>query len=82
MQGNRVAVIGIAVSNREEKAHKVNEVLSDYGAIIVGRMGIPYKERDISVISVIADGTNDQIGALTGKLGNINGVKVKVSLML
>lgn len=54
---NRVAVIGIVVSNREELAKKVNEILSNHGHIIVGRMGIPYKERDISVISIIVDGT-------------------------
>ncbi len=77
---NRVAVIGIVINNREASATKVNEILGDYGDIIVGRMGIPYKERSISVISIIADGTGDQIGALTGKLGNINGIKVKVAL--
>lgn len=77
---NRVAVIGIVINNREASATKVNEILGDYGDIIVGRMGIPYKERNISVISIIADGTGDQIGALTGKLGNINGIKVKVAL--
>jgi putative iron-only hydrogenase system regulator len=77
---NRIAVIGIVVNNREESAKKVNDVLSNYGELIVGRMGIPYKERGISVISVIVDGSNDEIGALTGKLGNINGIKVKVAL--
>jgi putative iron-only hydrogenase system regulator len=77
---NRVAVIGIVINNREASAAKVNEILGDYGDIIVGRMGIPYKERNISVISIIADGTGDQIGALTGKLGNIDGIKVKVAL--
>jgi putative iron-only hydrogenase system regulator len=77
---NRLAVIGIVLSNREETAKKVNEILSSYGNIIVGRMGIPYKEREISVISIIVDGTNDEIGALTGKLGNINGIKAKVAL--
>ncbi len=77
---SRIAVIGIVVSNREEAARKVNEILSSYGNIIVGRMGIPYKDREISVMSIIADGTNDEIGALTGKLGNIKGIKVKVAL--
>lgn len=77
---NRIAVIGIVVSNREEAAKKVNDILSNYGDIIVGRMGLPYKEREISVMSIIADGTNDEIGALTGKLGNIKGIKVKVAL--
>ncbi|HEX9062354.1 MAG TPA: TM1266 family iron-only hydrogenase system putative regulator [Clostridia bacterium] len=74
----RVAVIGIIISSREEASKKVNDVLSDFGNIIVGRMGIPYKERQISVISIIVDGTNDDIGALSGKLGNIKGVKAKV----
>lgn len=77
---NRIAIIGIIVQNREETSRKLNEILSGYGDIIVGRMGIPYKERDVSVISLIVDGTNDEIGALTGRLGNINGVKAKVAL--
>ncbi|ABN51888.1 MAG TPA: CopG family transcriptional regulator [Hungateiclostridium thermocellum] len=77
---NRIAVIGIVIHNREESSRKVNEILSDYGNIIVGRMGVPYKEKGISVIAIIVDGTTDEIGALTGKLGNINGVKAKVAL--
>jgi putative iron-only hydrogenase system regulator len=77
---NRVAVIGIVISNREDTAKKVNDILSGFGEIIVGRMGIPYKERNVSVISVIVDGTNDDIGALNGKLGNISGVRAKVAL--
>jgi len=76
-EDNRIAVIGIVVSDREEEAKYVNEVLSMYGNIIVGRMGIPYRERGISIISLIVDGTNDDIGALTGKLGSIKGVKVR-----
>jgi len=79
---SRVAVVGIVVSNREEGAAKVNDVLRSYGDIIVGRMGIPYKDRGVSVISIIVDGTNDEIGALSGKLGNIKDVKVKVALMV
>jgi putative iron-only hydrogenase system regulator len=79
---NRVAVIGILVSNREDVANKVNNILSSFGDIIVGRLGVPYKSRGVSVISIIVDGTNDQIGALSGRLGNINGVKAKVALMV
>ena len=77
---SRIAVIGIVVQSRGESARKLNEILSSFADIIVGRMGIPYKERNVSVISIIVDGTNDEIGALAGKLGNINGVKVKVAL--
>ncbi|WHH61322.1 TM1266 family iron-only hydrogenase system putative regulator [Petroclostridium sp. X23] len=73
----RIAVVGIIVSNREDEANKVNEILSNYGHLIVGRMGLPYKDKGISIISLIVDGTNDDIGAMTGKLGNIKGVKVK-----
>jgi putative iron-only hydrogenase system regulator len=74
---SRIAVIGIVVCNREENAKKVNEILTNYGHLIVGRMGIPYKSKGISIISLIVDGTNDDIGALAGKLGNIKDVKVK-----
>ncbi|HYF83842.1 MAG TPA: TM1266 family iron-only hydrogenase system putative regulator [Clostridia bacterium] len=77
---SRIAVIGIVVQNREETSRKLNEILSTFGNIIVGRMGIPYKEKDVSVMSIIVDGTNDEIGALAGKLGSINGVKAKVAL--
>jgi putative iron-only hydrogenase system regulator len=56
---------------------RVNEILHEHAGIIVGRLGIPYKERKISAIALIVDGTTDQIGAMTGKLGNIPGVKVK-----
>ena len=78
---NRIAVIGIIVNNRAEAAEKVNETLSAFAGIIVGRMGIPYKEKGLSVISIIVDGTNDEIGALSGKLGKLKDVKVKVALV-
>ncbi len=78
---NRIAVIGIVVNSREDAAEKVNDILSSFGNIIVGRMGIPYKEKGISVISIIVDGTNDEIGSLSGKLGNLKGIKVKVALV-
>ncbi|MDQ2086171.1 iron-only hydrogenase system regulator [Herbivorax sp. ANBcel31] len=77
---NRVAILGIVVNNREETSKKLNDILSDFADIIVGRMGLPYKEKGISVISIIVDGSNDQIGALAGKLGNISGVKAKVAI--
>lgn len=78
---NRISVIGIAIKNRDEAASRVNELLSDFGSIIVGRMGIPFKDKGLSVISIIVDGTNEEIGALSGKLGNIKNVKVKVALL-
>lgn len=78
----RIGVIGIVIENRRESASKVNQLLSDYGHIIVGRMGIPYRERDISVISIIVDGTTDEIGALTGRIGSLPGVNVRSALSI
>jgi putative iron-only hydrogenase system regulator len=76
----RLGVVAVFVENRLEAAPRVNAVLSDYAHIIVGRMGIPYRERHLSVMAVIVDGTTDDIGAMTGKLGAIEGVSVKSAL--
>jgi putative iron-only hydrogenase system regulator len=76
---SKIAVIGIVLINKQESVKKVNDIISTFGDIIIGRMGIPYRRRGISVISLIADGTTDEIGALTGKLGNIKHVKVRVA---
>jgi putative iron-only hydrogenase system regulator len=76
----RLGVVAVFVENRLEAAPKVNQVLSDYAPIVVGRMGIPYRERSMSVVAIIVDGTNDDIGALTGRLGAIPGVSVKSAL--
>ncbi|MDD4189211.1 MAG: iron-only hydrogenase system regulator [Eubacteriales bacterium] len=78
---SRIAVVGIALEDRTKSSQAVNEILGSYGDMIVGRLGIPYRDRNISIISVIVDGSNDEIGALTGKLGNLKGVKTKVSVM-
>ncbi len=72
----RIAIIGIIVENTEY-ADDINQILHEYGSCIVGRMGIPYRERKLSVISVIVDATTDIIGALSGKLGMVKGVSVK-----
>lgn len=77
---SRLGVVAVFVENRQESAPKVNQVLSDFGHIVVGRMGIPYRERDLSVIAVIVDGNTDEIGAMTGRLGAIAGVNVKSAL--
>lgn len=78
----RIGVLGIAVENRREAAPRVNEILSEHAEIIVGRMGIPYREKNLSVIALIIDGSTDEIGALTGKLGALPGVKVKSALTM
>ena len=79
MNDNRLGVIGIVIENREE-APLVNEILSNHAEMIIGRMGLPYREKNVAVISLIVDGTTDQLGSLTGKLGNIPGITVKSAL--
>jgi putative iron-only hydrogenase system regulator len=75
----RICVVGIVIDNLNN-VNIVNSILHDYSSVIVGRMGIPYRERGISVISIIVDGTMDEISALTGKLGRIEGVTVKSAI--
>jgi len=75
----RVGFIGILVEDESRKtiAAEVNQMLSEFGENIVARVGIPYKERGVNVITLIVDATTDEIGALTGKLGALKGVSVK-----
>lgn len=75
----RLGVIGIIIENIEN-AQEVNQILHNFSDIIVGRMGIPHKERQVSVISLIVDGPMDSISAMTGKLGNIKSVSVKSAI--
>ena len=74
----RVAVMGIIVED-DRSVELLNAVLHDYGDYIVGRMGIPYREKRINVISVVIDAPQDKISALAGKIGNIPGVSVKTA---
>ena len=80
MSKKRVGVVGIVVHDRKDRAPRVNEILTQYGDIIVGRMGIPYAERGVNVISLIVDGAISEIGAMTGKLGMIEGVTVRSAM--
>jgi putative iron-only hydrogenase system regulator len=75
----RLGVIGIVVENLEAVS-QLNMILHEYSSLIVGRMGIPYRERGVSVISLIVDGNNDDISAFTGKIGRIKNVSVKSAL--
>ncbi len=76
----RLGFIGIIVEDRQKAAHQVNDLLSEYGNMIVARVGLPYRERKCSVITLIVDATTDQLGSLTGKLGAISGISVKSAL--
>ncbi len=72
----RIALIGIVIENKEV-VEKINAILHEYGEYIMGRMGIPYRKRNISVISIIIDAPNDIISALSGKLGMLPHVNTK-----
>jgi putative iron-only hydrogenase system regulator len=76
----RLGFVGIIVEDREKHAASVNKVLSEYGDMIVARTGVPYKEKNCGVITLVVDATTDDIGGLTGKLGAIEGVSVKSAL--
>ena len=74
----RVAAIAIVVQNNEA-AEQLNAVLHDYANIVIGRMGIPYRERGMNIIMVAVDAPHDVISALSGKLGAIEGVTAKTA---
>ncbi|HOO63504.1 MAG TPA: iron-only hydrogenase system regulator [Synergistaceae bacterium] len=75
----RLGVIAIVLERREH-VPELNAILSAFGSLILGRMGLPLREKGIHLISLIIDGNTDQIGALTGKLGKIPGIQVKSML--
>jgi putative iron-only hydrogenase system regulator len=72
----RIAVVSIIVED-PETVEKINDLLHDYRAYIIGRMGIPYQKRRISIISVVMDAPADTISALSGKLGMLPNVLTK-----
>lgn len=75
---SRVAVIGIIVEN-PDSVQSLNEILHEYGSYIVGRMGIPYREKGIHIISIAIDAPQDVISALSGKIGRLDGVSAKTA---
>ena len=76
----RLGFIGVIVENRKLSADKVNQILSDFGYLIIARTGIPYDKRNCCVITLVVDATTDELGKITGKLGSIEGVAVKSAL--
>lgn len=74
----RVAIIGIIVEDTNVVG-TLNEILHEHGSIIIGRMGIPYPKRNISVISIAVDATHDVISSLAGRIGALSGVSVKTA---
>ena len=75
---SRVAVIGIIVENKES-VPELNKLLSEYGDYIIGRMGVPYHKREISIISVAIDAKEDIINSLSTKIGNLDGIHAETA---
>ena len=74
----RVAVMGIIVENIDS-VEQLNALLHEYGHYIIGRMGIPYRERSNNIVSIAIDAPQDVISALAGKIGNLDGISVKTA---
>ena len=72
----RIALIGIVVENMDSVG-ELNHLLSQYGQYIIGRMGIPHREKNLSIISIAMDGPGDIISALSGKIGMLPGISTK-----
>ena len=72
----RVAIIGVIVE-RDGQLDKLNELLHEYGEYIIGRMGLPHRERGINIISIAIDAPQDVISALGGKIGRLSGISSK-----
>jgi len=79
MMETRVAIISIIVENFD-KIDEFNALLHEYNEYIIGRMGVPYRKKNISVISVAVDAPQDIINALSGKLGRLEGISAKTLL--
>lgn len=75
---NRVAVMSIIVE-KSETVEQLNALLHAFGDYIIGRMGIPYRERKINIISIAIDAPQDRIAELSGKVGQLDGVSVKTA---
>ena len=75
---SRIAGMSILVDDKES-VEKLNEILHEFGKWIIGRMGIPYLKRQVSCIGIFIDAPQDVISSLSGKIGRLNGVSVKVA---
>ena len=74
----RVAVMSIIVEN-PESVGQLNTILHEFGEFIIGRMGLPYRKRGISIISIALDAPQNTLSALAGKVGSLTGISVKTA---
>lgn len=77
---SRIGTIAILIEDKNQ-VRRINDLLTEYGQVIIGRIGLPYRERGVSIIAVIVEGTGDEVGALSGRLGMLAGVKTKALLL-
>ncbi|MBN2412109.1 iron-only hydrogenase system regulator [candidate division KSB1 bacterium] len=77
LQNLRIGVVAIINQDPNDAYKTINDILHNYSSIIKGRLGLPYKERNLGIITLIVEGDTDQIGAMTGKIGQIANVTVK-----
>lgn len=75
----RIALLGVLIED-ESSVEQVNQLMHEYGKYIVGRMGVPYRQRGVNIISLVLDAPENKISALAGKLGQLPGVSVKSML--
>ena len=76
----RIGVIGIVVKGERTVSVEIQKILNNHNDIIIGRMGVPNKESNVSAISLIVKGSNEEINALSGKIGRLNNVNVKSAI--
>ncbi len=74
----RIAVISTIVENND-KIDELNNIFHEYGEYIIGRMGIPYRKKNVNIISVVIDAPQDVISSLSGKIGNLEGISSKTA---
>ena len=76
-QEKRIGVVALAIHDRQARATSVNNVISQYADLVVGRMGVPYREKGVNIISVALDAPGNVISALSGKIGRLDGITAK-----
>ncbi|GFM32305.1 TM1266 family iron-only hydrogenase system putative regulator [Desulfovibrio subterraneus] len=77
----RMGVVSVIVGNRQQDAGMVNDIISRHGELVLARMGVPCRDRGVSVIALIIEATTNEVGSLTGQLGSLPSVRVKSSLV-
>jgi putative iron-only hydrogenase system regulator len=77
----RMGVVSVIVGNRKQDAGMVNDIISRHGELVLARMGVPCRDRGVSVIALIIEATTNEVGSLTGQLGSLPSVRVKSSLV-